>query len=184
LTLSILSRHFLSRSQPALHHLVGAQCSTLLHRNFPCFCTKVSPHAGTKHSNLNCYASSKRAEMPDDKIPEDWTPEGHADAEGDVIFLLNTEHPETEGQYRSLKVSSHILNRASPVFKAMFDPRFTGNVEFSSANPREVCLPEDDCQATAWMCFALHSQYLPEGRIPLDLLKRLAILCDKYDCAR
>ena len=122
--------------------------------------------------------------MPYNPIPGELVPEGHADPEGDVIFLLDTEHTLTNGQYRSLKVSSHILSRASPVFKAMFDPRFTGGAELSSANPREMRLPEDDCQATIWLCFALHSQDLPEGRMPLVLLKKLALLCDQYDCAR
>lgn len=76
------------------------------------------------------------------------------------------------------------MTRASWVFKAMFDPLFTGVAHFSSIDPLEVRLPDDDCQAMTWMCFALHLQDLPEGQMPLLLLQRLAILCDKYDCAR
>ena len=76
------------------------------------------------------------------------------------------------------------MTRASPVFKAMFDPIFTGVAHSSSAEPLEVSLPDDDYQAMTWMCSALHLQDLPEGQMPLVLLHKLALLCDKYDCAR
>ena len=76
------------------------------------------------------------------------------------------------------------MTRASRVFKAMFDPLFTGVAHFSSIDPLEVRLPDDDCQAMTWLCFALHLQDLPEGWMPLVLLQKMAILCDKYDCAR
>lgn len=45
-------------------------------------------------------------------------------------------------------------------------------------------MPEDDYQAMTWICFALHLQDLPEGCMPLELLKKIALLVDKYDCAR
>lgn len=136
--------------------------------------------------------------MPFNPIPDNWIPPGHADNGGDVIFILKdqlglthslspylTQEPApTDDQCRMIKVSSYILSRASHVFEAMFDPRFTNGANLSSSSPYEVPLPEDDCQAMVWLCFALHSQELPGNQIPLDLSKRLATLCDKYDCAR
>ena len=101
-----------------------------------------------------------------------------------MIFLLNDGNTSTDSQSRPLRVSSHAISNASPVFKAMLNPRFTDKDNFSFADPLELDLPDDDCDAMIWMCFALHLQDLPEGRVPLELLKRLAILCDKYDCAR
>ena len=117
-------------------------------------------------------------------IPSDFTPEGHADPEGDVIFSLDTENTPTNGQHHLLKVSSQIMSRASPVFEAMFNPRFTGRANFSYHDPLEIALPQDDYQALTWICFALHLQDLPEGRMPLELLKRIGILADKYGCAQ
>lgn len=123
-------------------------------------------------------------DMPYNPIPENFVPEGHADEEGDMIFLLDTNSRSPKGQHHPLKVSSQVMSRASPVFQAMFNPRFTGVADFSSTDPLEIHLEDDDCQATVWLCFGLHLQDLPEGRMPLALLKRLAILVDKYDCAR
>ena len=123
--------------------------------------------------------------MPYNPIPDGFAPDGHADQEGDIIFLLDMKSTKSMGSdHRSLKVSSKIMSHASPVFKAMFHPRFTGRAEFSSKDLLELSMPDDDCEAMVWMCFALHLQDLPEGRMPLVLLKKLAILCDKYDCVR
>ena len=119
--------------------------------------------------------------MPYNPIPDEWIPKGNADLNGDVILLLNASSP---GQQVPLKVSSQVMSRASAVFKAMFDPRFTGRARFSPADPLEVRLEEDDCQAAIWLCFGLHDHDLPEGRMPLSLLKVLAIMVDKYDCAK
>ena len=115
-------------------------------------------------------------------IPDRFVPEGHAD-EGDVVFLLNKKHLLPGSEYRSLKVCSRTMSRASRAFRAMFNPRFTGKADFSSADPLELPLPDDDSEAIVWMCFALHLQYLPEGQLSLRLLRKLAVLCDKYDRA-
>ena len=116
-------------------------------------------------------------------IPSDFTPEGHADPEGDVIFSLDTEGTLNDGQPHLLKVSSQTMSRASRAFNGMFNPRFTGRADFSPNDPLEIALPEDDYQAMTWICFALHLQDLPEGRIPLALLKEIALLADKYNLA-
>ncbi len=52
--------------------------------------------------------------------------EGHVDEGGNVLSLLN----EMDDQYHSLKVASHTLSRASPIFNVMFELRFTGSVDF------------------------------------------------------
>ncbi|KAG7008886.1 L-amino-acid oxidase [Physcia stellaris] len=122
--------------------------------------------------------------LSDDPILSEFTPEGHADPEGDVIFYLDTESTSTDGQHHLLKISSQTMSRASPAFRAMFNPRFTGRADFSPHDPLEISLPEDDYQAMTWICFALHLQNLPEGRMPLALLKKIALLADKYDLAR
>ena len=114
---------------------------------------------------------------PYNPIPSDFTLEGHADHEGDLIFSLITENTPIDGQYHLLKVSSQIMSRASPVFEAMFNPRFTGRADFSLHDPLEIALPEDDYKAMTWICFALHLQDLPEGRMPLELLTRIGRSC-------
>ena len=122
--------------------------------------------------------------LSDNPIPSEFTPEGHADPGGDVIFSLDTESTPTDGQHHLLKVSSQTMSRASPAFRAMFNPRFTGRADFSPHDSLEIALPVDDYQAMTWICFALHLQDLPEGRMPLALLKKIALLADKYNLAR
>ncbi|KAK4691001.1 hypothetical protein P7C71_g5911, partial [Lecanoromycetidae sp. Uapishka_2] len=61
----------------------------------------------------------------------------NAAPKGDVIFVLSSSNSIVH-----LRVSSRVLSLASPVFAAMFSPRWYEVNESSS--PRKIALPEDD----------------------------------------
>jgi hypothetical protein len=84
-----------------------------------------------------------------------------------------------------LRVSSHILSIASPVFKAMFNERFAEGHGLSPASPRRISLPDDDANTMEILCYILHHDVsaLPDV-ISWQKLADLSVLCDKYDCIR
>lgn len=97
------------------------------------------------------------------------------DPNGDLTFLLgNPQGP--------IKVSSKIMSLASRVFKAMVNPDFL-HKGLSVDDPPAIPLPEDDPVAMYWVCTVLHHQEWTHGSLPTPIIKEIAILCDKYDCA-
>lgn len=101
------------------------------------------------------------------------------DTRGDVI--LEVGPPSAK---RSLRVSSKALSLGSPVFAAMLNSTFMEGAVPADGSPRSIPLPEDDPRAVTTLCNVLHHQsdYVRVERF--KDLDRLAILCDKYDCAR
>ncbi|KAF2491508.1 hypothetical protein BU16DRAFT_565209 [Lophium mytilinum] len=97
---------------------------------------------------------------------------------GDVILNF------ADGRSSRLLVSSNMLSRASPVFRAMFTGGFAESQGLSSSSPREVSLPEDDPYATVLLCRIVHLKHneVPKT-IDIELLIQLTWLCDKYQCA-
>lgn len=60
--------------------------------------------------------------------------------DGDVILVVGKDE-----EIQKYRVSSAFLSHASPVFTAMFaKDRFAEGQNLSSANPKEVRLPDDD----------------------------------------
>lgn len=101
-----------------------------------------------------------------------------ADPNGDVILLVGgTENPQ------SIRASSKILSLASPVFAAMLGPNFLEGSKLSTAQPYRLHLPEDDAEAIVWLCLVLHYRRDVDDRVSYSLLEKLALVCDKYDCA-
>lgn len=101
-----------------------------------------------------------------------------ADSNGDVILLVGTENP------RSIKASSKILSLASPVFAAMLGPNFLEGSHLSTTDPYQLHLPEDDAEAMIWFCLVLHYRRDIDECISLSLFEKMALLCNKYDCAK
>ena len=98
------------------------------------------------------------------------------DPHGDVLLLLGPS------KNVSLRVSSKALTLASPVFAAMFSPRFSeGQPLSSSTEVRSVPLPEDDPEAMTQICYAIHFYATVPRTISMSLLEDIASLCDKYD---
>ena len=82
-----------------------------------------------------------------------------------------------------VRVSSKVLSLASPVFKKMFGPFFAEGASVAADNPSGVYLPDDDADALISLCYLLHFQGHKVSDTPtLELLEKLAILTDKYDC--
>lgn len=102
------------------------------------------------------------------------------DSDGDVLFIVSSDKPTAR-----LLVSSKVLSLASPVFAAMFSPRFKEGSSLNPGCPSEVPLPEDDPEAMTLLCNCLHfrTDHIPRN-VDFSLLKALAILCDKYNVAR
>lgn len=102
------------------------------------------------------------------------------DPSGDVIFLVGKDAIK-------LRVSSHVLSPASPVFKAMFGPHFQEGqkIKASSETAVTIYLPDDDPTAVALACQILHHRIDNTLENPnLELLAKIATFADKYDCAR
>ncbi|KAF2099128.1 hypothetical protein NA57DRAFT_76361 [Rhizodiscina lignyota] len=98
--------------------------------------------------------------------------------EGDVIFIAGTAE-----RARRLRVSSHILSIASPVFRNMFSTKYSEGQGLSGDDPKEIPLPEDDPLALELFCAVTHLQgkRVSEYSLSPALLRSYAILVDKYD---
>ena len=103
------------------------------------------------------------------------------DPDGDIILRVGHENNSS-----SILVSSKILFLASPVFKAMLSANYAeGQGSSSVSNPRPVMLPEDDPEIMLLICQKLHFHSAEKSAAcDLNLLSRLALVCDKYDLSR
>jgi len=102
------------------------------------------------------------------------------DPNGDVFL----EIPLECGKARLL-VSSHCLGLASLVFSKMFNSQMKEGINNRppSATPYSLPLPEDDLEAMSLLCNIIHHRTVDIPRNPsLACLKKLALLCNKYDC--
>ena len=100
------------------------------------------------------------------------------DPDGDLILAVG------EDDRRLLKVSSQVLRLSSPVWRVMLDGRFQeGQTAFNRQDPPRIVLHEDDTRAMITLCNYLHHRGISIKDNP-DRLVELAIVCDKYDCAK
>lgn len=104
------------------------------------------------------------------------------DPEGDVIFQLS------DGS--KLRVASKVLSLASPVWKAMFSSRFAEGNEILKGVLRgdklyTIKLPDDNPDGVKNTLTILHYRpdLAPDEYTP-SMLEEVAIVTDKYDCAR
>ena len=106
-------------------------------------------------------------------------PRHNVDPAGDLILLVG----EGENQV-PIRVSSKVLGLASPVFAAMFSPRYLeGHVLSKQAGLSIPSFPlsDEDPEAMRWFCRALHLQVDGnETEIAVGLRLKIATLCDKY----
>ncbi|KAI9768640.1 MAG: hypothetical protein M1839_004000 [Geoglossum umbratile] len=92
---------------------------------------------------------------------------------------------EGSGQNKEVRfrVSSRHMILASPVFKVMLRQEFKEAIVLRSTGKLEVTL-EDDCPAAFLILLNIihgHVRLVPR-EIDLDMLTRVAIIVDKYDC--
>ncbi|KAK5734977.1 hypothetical protein LTR17_008466 [Elasticomyces elasticus] len=87
------------------------------------------------------------------------------------------------GKIVGLRVSSHIMSYASPVFKALLEPRFKEGVTLAAESTVEIPL-DDNLEDMRTICNIFHMR---QDKVPQDLsageILRCAELCDKYNCA-
>ena len=87
-------------------------------------------------------------------------------------------------------VCSAVMQRASPVFRAMFGPHWKEGQIIASGLPLEVVLDEDDAEAFDLICLDLHLRsfwhelpipmaWLP-NKVSTRLMKNMALIIDKY----
>ena len=101
------------------------------------------------------------------------------DLRGDVILEVGPP-----GARRNLLVSSSALSLGSPVFAAMLNSTFKEATVPADGSPRTLQFPEDNPRAVTTLCNVLHHQSQFVRVEKFKDLNKLAILCDKYDCAR
>ena len=100
------------------------------------------------------------------------------DSSGDI--MLEVGDPATSVRIRA---SSKALSLASPVFAAMFNPRFAEGKAVSSGEFQPIALPDDDPDAITTLCNAVHLRSSRVSVASFASLEKLGLLCDKYDCA-
>ena len=93
------------------------------------------------------------------------------DPEGDAILVC--------GEIK-FQVSSKVLSLASPVFSALFSPRFAEG-QLPPSQPSRIELHDDDAESMRFMCAVLHHKSTCANAVGLEGLERLAVLTDKYD---
>lgn len=98
----------------------------------------------------------------------------HLDSSGGLRLLIK----DKEQRWMTLVVSSSAMCLASPVWRAMLDPKG----HFKEAKEREVEFPEDDLDALLIILCIAHLRFrqLPES-VTFRGLVNLAVVCDKYD---
>ncbi|KAK4956326.1 hypothetical protein LTR10_005848 [Elasticomyces elasticus] len=100
-------------------------------------------------------------------------------ADGDVIFAIGM--PPS----KKIRVSSHILTRATSVFAALLGPKFSeGSATRDPLSPAEISLPEDDGAAMYNVCQLLHGNTIAtlDYAAESEQLYKLAVVVDKYGC--
>lgn len=88
------------------------------------------------------------------------------------------------GAKRSLRVSSSVLSLGSPVFAAMLNSTFMEGTVPTDGSIRTISLQEDNPRAVTTLCNVLHHQSQYVRVETFKDVDQLALLCDKYDCAR
>lgn len=80
-----------------------------------------------------------------------------------------------------MKVSSKAMSMASPVWRAMLDPK--GRFRESQPGNDEIDFPDDDAEALLILLLAAHLRFqdVPQELYYEQLLK-ICVACDKYDC--
>ncbi|KAJ5041272.1 uncharacterized protein L3040_005820 [Drepanopeziza brunnea f. sp. 'multigermtubi'] len=118
---------------------------------------------------------------------------------GDLTFVLQSlvKEPRRKGSsllsYRPhkskfakvyMRVSSRLVMRASPVFKAMLKHSFREGLTLRSTGKVEIPLPDDDPTVFALLMDIVHGNIVHRGRPPPPMdtlfLTKIAILVDKY----
>ncbi|KAK5718575.1 hypothetical protein LTR15_008306 [Elasticomyces elasticus] len=102
------------------------------------------------------------------------------DSAGDVILVCSAG----SGGEKRLRVSSAALGLGSPVFKAMLSVRFREGHELALNFRIDVPLPDDDGEAMNILCNVLHhrNKAVLDNWPQTDMMVKVAILSDKYDC--
>lgn len=115
--------------------------------------------------------------------PSVLVPPDDVDPAGDLLLLLETGQDGRPTQ-SLVRVSSKVLSLASTVFAAMMSPKFAeGQALLKAISPEtpSISLPDDDSEAVIWVCKALQFEQDLTVDIKFSLLRKLAILSDKYD---
>ncbi|KAJ5113100.1 hypothetical protein N7456_001634 [Penicillium angulare] len=104
------------------------------------------------------------------------------DNDGDVFIVV-----EGQGEVatRRFLVSSKVLSLASPVFEKLFGPNFKEGKELANKTRPDIELHDDDAEAMSTLFNVLHFRETGEVlKMDIKRLAKVAIHCDKYDCAR
>lgn len=103
------------------------------------------------------------------------------DPDGDAIFKCSDQNNNTTTSFR---VSSKVLRLASPVFVGMLGPSFQEGQKLLQGEVPIIELKDDDAPFMGIIFNVLHYRSGVENHaMSAERLARLAIHCDKYDCA-
>ena len=102
----------------------------------------------------------------------------HVDPSGNLSLLVGTDDNQ-----KTFVVSSAALCLASPVWRAMVNPK--GHFLEANSEGRRVSLPDEDPK---YLLLLLNIVHLHFHKVPqvlsTDDLFQMALLCDKYDSVR
>lgn len=108
------------------------------------------------------------------------------ESSGDVYLRPGRQFKQSEDaegpNICEILVSSDVMNRGSPVFKAMLKGCFRETQQVSRTHPGHIELPDDDAYAVLLMVKVLHqAPNIPE-RLSIWEFQDFAFICNKYHC--
>ena len=99
----------------------------------------------------------------------------HVDPSGNLTLIVGPEDNQ-----KTFTVSSAAMCLASPVWRAMLDPK--GHFLEAHSSDRKVSFPDDNPEALLLLLNVIHLQFLKVPQtLPTEELYEVAVLCDKYD---
>ena len=99
----------------------------------------------------------------------------HVDPSGNLTLIVGPEDNQ-----KAFTVSSAAMCLASPVWRAMLDPK--GHFLEAHSSDRKVSFPDDNPEALLLLLNVIHLQFLKVPQtLPTEELYEVAVLCDKYD---
>ena len=98
----------------------------------------------------------------------------HVDPSGNLTLIVGPEDNQ-----KTFTVSSAAMCLASPVWRAMLDPK--GHFLEAHSSDRKVSLPDDNPEALLLLLNIIHLQFLKVPQtLPTEELYEVAVLFDKY----
>ncbi|KAL6230203.1 hypothetical protein BDW75DRAFT_234590 [Aspergillus navahoensis] len=126
----------------------------------------------------------EEAPVPEESAPEEPVPEEPVREEPvPKEPAENSVHGQQKGICFRIQVSAKHLILASPVFKKILTGRWKESIAYAQKGSVEITAESWDLEALLVLLRTIHGQnYLIPRKLTLELLAKVAVLADYYDC--